>query len=114
MGAEPATVEAYVASFPTDVQPVLQGVLDAVRAAVPGAEESISYGMPRFSGPGLPLVYVGGWKRHVGIYPVPELGGGLEPEVAPYRSSKATVRFPLSRPVPFELVTRIVARLPLP
>ena len=111
MSDQTGTVDGYIASFPAEVQPVLRSVREAIHRAAPGVEESISYQMPAFRLGGRYLVYFGGWKRHVGLYPVPPLTGPLEDEVAPYRGTKATLRFPLDDPVPVDLVERIVAAL---
>jgi uncharacterized protein YdhG (YjbR/CyaY superfamily) len=104
------SVDTYIASFPEDVQPVLQGVRAAVHAGVPGLTEGISYQMPVFRLDGRPIVQFGGWKRHVGMYPVPD-DLALEDELAAYRSTKGTVKFPLNEPVPYELVERIVTMI---
>jgi uncharacterized protein YdhG (YjbR/CyaY superfamily) len=100
------TVDDYVADQPEDVREVLTEVVAAVRRGLPGADESIRYGMPAFvlDGHGL---HVGGWKRHVGLYPVPRLDDDLEAELAPYRTHKDTVRFLYRHPVPYDLVERV-------
>ena len=90
----PATrdVDAYIAAFPPDVQAVLAAARAAVHEAVPGTGETISYQMPTFTHDGQAYLYLGGWKRHLGVYPVPVLDGALEAEVAPYRSGQDTLR----------------------
>ena len=67
--------------------------------------------MPTVTLDGVPLMYFAAWKRHIGVYPVPPAQGALERELAPYRAAKDTVRFPLSRPVPYELIERLAAFL---
>lgn len=104
-----ASVDEYIDSFPADVRPVLSGLRSAVHAAVPDAEESISYDMPTFAVRGKALVYFAGWKHHVSLYPVPRADADLESRIAPLRAAKDTVRFPLGKPVPLDLVERIVA-----
>ena len=102
-------VDDYISSFPVDVQQVLEAVRLAIRVAAPGTEETISYQMPTITLNGKYLVYFGGWKHHIGLYPVPKLDDVLEREVSKYRSAKDTLRFPLGEPVPYDLVTRVVS-----
>lgn len=105
------TVDDYIASLPADVQAILEEVRRAIRKAAPGAEETISYQMPTFKLNGKYLVYFGGWKHHVGLYPIPGLDDGIERQLSEYRAAKDTLRFPLREPVPFELVERVVRLL---
>lgn len=101
-------IDEYIAGFPPDVQAVLQQVRETIRAAAPGAGETIAYQMPAFRLNG-PLVYFGGFKEHIGFYPTP---GGIEAfkeELASYKRAKGSVQFPLDRPIPYELIGRITA-----
>ena len=61
------SVEDYISTFPSDVQTVLQAMRTTINAAAPGAQESISYQMPTFSTGGRPIVYLAGWKKHIGV-----------------------------------------------
>ena len=76
---------------------------------MPGSGETISYQMPTFTHDGAAFLYMGAWKRHLGVYPVPVLDGALEAEVAPFRSGRDTVQFPYRTGVPAELIGRIAA-----
>ena len=105
------SVDDYVASFPPEVRPVLEQLRDAIARSAPTTTASISYGIPTYKLDGKYLVYFAGWKRHVGIYPVVDVGPDLEAEIAPYRAAKGTLRFPLEQPFPFALVERVVAEL---
>ena len=105
-----ASVGEYIASFPADVAPVLEGVRRAVHAAVPGAGESISYGMAAITLDGTPLLYFAGWKRHVSLYPVPAGDAEFERRLEPYRSAKSTLKFLLSEPVPTDLIAEVARR----
>ena len=105
------TIDDYIASFPTDVQVILEGVRRAIRRAAPGSEETISYQMPTFTLNGKYLVYFGAWKHHIGLYPIPAVDEALEKDLSQYRAAKGTLRFPLRKPVPYELVERVVAVL---
>src|SRR3954452_10416067 len=104
----PATVDEYLAGLPDDAREIVSGVCDAVRRGIPGAEERIRYAMPAFMFPGgRYALHVGGWKQHVGLYPVGELPPELEAEVSEYRSKKDSVTFVYARPVPLDLIERV-------
>ena len=105
--ARSETVEAYLASFPPDIQVILQRVRESILDVVPGAEEKISYGIPTVSLGGKHFVYFAGWKHHVGIYPVPRADGELEQALAPYRAAKDSLNFPYAKPIPYDLIVRV-------
>ena len=105
------TVTDYLASFPPDVQAILEKARRAIRKGAPGAEEVISYQIIAFKVNGQRMVYLGGWKNHVGLYPIPVFEQEFEEEVAPYRAAKDSLRFPLRKPIPYDLIERIVAQL---
>lgn len=111
MAQHPGSIDDYISTFPPDVQTVLQAVRKTIHAAAPGAKESVSYQIPTFTIDGRPVVYLAGWKKHVSVYPVPELDEKLEPQLAPYLSGKGTAKFPLGRPIPYELIMALVQRL---
>ena len=100
------TIDEYIAAFAPEVQVVLQQVRRTVRAAAPEAEEAISYQIPAFKQEGV-LVYFAAFKYHIGLYPPISGNTRLEKAVAPYAGEKGNLRFPLDRPVPFELIGRI-------
>jgi uncharacterized protein YdhG (YjbR/CyaY superfamily) len=102
----PATIDEYIAGFPQDVQQILERVRTTIREAAPEAVETISYQMPTFDLDGKHLVYFAAYKKHIGMYPVP-MGSEME-GLAAYEAGKGTARFPLDRPIPFDLITRIV------
>lgn len=105
--AAPASVDEYIAGFPPEVQAVLQRIRATVRAAAPDAEEIISYRMPAFRQGGI-LLYFGGFRSHVGLYPPVSGDPELEREAAPYAGEKGNLRLPLDRPIPYGLIERIV------
>jgi uncharacterized protein YdhG (YjbR/CyaY superfamily) len=109
--SRPGTVDEYVAGLPPDVRVIMQRLRQAIRDTVPDVGEKISYAMPTFVLDGLPLLHVAAWKKHIGLYPLPELTGSLAAEVAPYRGAKDAMHLPLREPVPYELVGRVVAAL---
>jgi uncharacterized protein YdhG (YjbR/CyaY superfamily) len=104
-----ATIDEYIGSFPEDVQVILEKIRHTIRNAAPGAEEIISYGIPTFTLGGKHLVYFAAWKRYISVYPLPAGGEGFEREIAPYRAAKSTARFPLGKPIPYDLIARLVA-----
>ena len=102
------SVEEYIATYPEDVQVILQRVRRTIRRAVPGAEEVISYQIPAYKLDGGPVLYFAGWKRHYSLYPAGDvLVEAFRDELAPYEVSKGTIRIPLAQPVPVKLIERI-------
>ncbi len=111
MAATYASVEEYVASFPADVQEVLEEVRRRVKQVVPDAGEKISYQIPTITADGKPVIHFAGWKAHVSVYPVPEGDEDLAADLAPYIAGKGTLKFPFARPIPYELIERVARRL---
>jgi uncharacterized protein YdhG (YjbR/CyaY superfamily) len=101
------SVGEYIGSFPADVRAILEQVRRAILDAVPGAGETVSYQIPPITLGGRPLLYFAGWKRHVSVYPAPAGDEALERRLRPYRSAKSTLKFPLSRPVPYDLIAQV-------
>jgi uncharacterized protein YdhG (YjbR/CyaY superfamily) len=108
---QPTTIDDYIATLPDDVQPILQNVRQAIRAALPDAEERIRYGMPAIMLNDRYALHFAGWKKHVGLYPIPVLTDALEAEIAPYRTHKDSLRFLYSRPIPYDVIERLAAEL---
>lgn len=108
---ESTTVDAYAAALPGQAREVLDTIRGLVAAKVPGVQESIRYQMPVFTFDDIYLVYVGAWKHHIGLYPVPQLPAALEDDVAPYRTKTDTVRFLYKQPIPYELIERLIDAL---
>src|SRR5215469_17581723 len=102
------SVDEYIASHPKGAQAILQRVRKAIRQALPGAEEVISYQIPAYKLHGTRVLYFAGWKQHFSLYPAGDhLVKAFKTELAPYKISKGTIRFPLSEPVPVNLIERI-------
>jgi uncharacterized protein YdhG (YjbR/CyaY superfamily) len=102
------SVDEYIATHPEDVQAVLHRVRRTIRKAVPGAEEVISYQIPAYKLHGGAVIYFAGWKQHYSIYPATDrVVEAFKDDLAPYKVSKGTIRFPLSQPVPVKLIERI-------
>ena len=108
MQNKPATIEAYIQTFPADVQAVLETVRRTIRAAAPDAVEAIAYGMPAYKYNGKPLVYFGGFRNHIGLYATPTGHAAFAGELSKYKQGKGSVQFPLSEPMPLDLITRMV------
>ena len=103
----PTTIDAYIATFPDDVQSILQQIRRTIHDAAPEATEAISYQMPTFKLHGN-LVHFGAFKNHIGFYPVPSGIEAFQDELAAYKQGKGSIQFPLDRPMPFDLIRRIV------
>ncbi len=102
----PASIDEYIASAPSEVQPILRRIRLTVRKAAPLAEERISYRMPAFFLDGV-LIYFAAFKKHIGLFP-PVRDKTLRTLLLKYSGPKGNLRFPLSEPVPYKLITRIV------
>ena len=102
------SVNEYMAAKPKDARDILKRVRSAIRKAVPAAEEAISYQIPVYKLSGAAVLYFAGWKQHFSLYPANDaLVAAFKGELTPYLISKGTIRFPLSEPVPVELIARI-------
>lgn len=104
-----SNIDEYISGFPKNTQKVLEEVRAAIKKAVPDMEETISYAIPAFIYKGSRLVYFAGYKNHVGLYPVPTGNEEFEKEFLVYKTSgKGAIQFPLSKPMPTDLITKIV------
>lgn len=110
MNPIPASVDAYIAGFPPDIQEILRSVRATVRAAAPQAEERISYRMPALFQQGV-VIYFAGFKRHIGLFP-PVENAAIRAKVAQYAGPKGNLQFAYTEPIPYELISLVVrARL---
>jgi uncharacterized protein YdhG (YjbR/CyaY superfamily) len=103
----PKDIDEYIATFPTEVQTVLEKVRQTIRDAAPDAKETISYQMPAFRRRGI-LVYFAAWTNHIGLYPPISGDKTLERAVARYAGPKGNLQFPLNEAIPYDLIERIV------
>jgi uncharacterized protein YdhG (YjbR/CyaY superfamily) len=101
------TIDEYIATFPPNVQTILQQLRQVIKDAAPGAEEAISYRMPAFKLNGV-LVWFAAFKSHIGFFPKTSVIEAFKGELSGYELSKGTIRFPLDKPIPFDLVKRMV------
>jgi len=103
-----SSVGEYIRSFPEEVQPIMKKIRATIREKAPEAVESISYGMPAYKTHGKPLVYFGGFPKHIGFYATPTGHDKFAGELSLYKQGKGSVQFPLNKPVPYDLIGRIV------
>jgi uncharacterized protein YdhG (YjbR/CyaY superfamily) len=101
------TIDEYIATFPKSVQGILEEMREAIRESAPKAQEVISYQIPAFKLNGN-LVYFAAFKNHIGFYPTSSGVEKFKEELSNYEVSKGTIRFPIDKPVPFDLVKKIV------
>ena len=104
---KPPTTDDYIASFPKETQVLLEQVRVAIKKAAPAAEETISYAMPAYKLHG-PLVYFAGYKEHIGFYPTASGIAAFKEELSKYKGAKGSVQFPIDKPMPLSLITKIV------
>jgi uncharacterized protein YdhG (YjbR/CyaY superfamily) len=109
MNTDFKTVDEYIKSFPADIQTLLKKVRETIKTNAPDAVESIAYGMPAYKMNGKPLVYFAGFKKHIGFYATPTGHAEFAKELSLYKQGKGSVQFPLDKPIPYELIKRMVA-----
>ncbi|TKK71701.1 hypothetical protein FC093_01380 [Ilyomonas limi] len=103
----PGTIDAYIISFPENIQQMLEVMRMTIRKAAPDAVEIINYGIPTFYLKGN-LVHFAAYKNHIGFYPSPSGIIAFKEEVSAYKSSKGAVQFPVDKPLPLSLISKIV------
>jgi uncharacterized protein YdhG (YjbR/CyaY superfamily) len=104
-----SSIDEYIARFPAHTRQMLEELRALIKAAAPDATETISYGIPTFDLDGRHLVFFAGYERHVGLYPAPVSEASFLEDLKPYKKGRGSVQFPLSEPLPKDLVRRIVA-----
>jgi len=104
---KPKDIDEYIASFPEDVQEILEKLRAIIKKAAPDAEEKISYQIPTFSLKGN-LVHFAAYKKHIGFYPTPSGIENFKNELSAYEGAKGSVKFPLNKPIPYDLIREIV------
>ena len=100
------TIDEYINWFPIDTQTLLEQMRATIHKAAPDASEAINYGIPTFKLNGN-LVHFGGFKTHIGFYPAPRGIEAFKKELEPYIAGKGTVQFPLDKPLPLQLITKL-------
>jgi uncharacterized protein YdhG (YjbR/CyaY superfamily) len=102
-----SSIDEYIAAFPEEIQKILEELRATIESAAPGAEEKISYQMPTFTLKGN-LVHFAAHKKHIGFYPTPSGIQAFEQELSIYDTSKGAIRFPTDKPLPLDLISKIV------
>jgi uncharacterized protein YdhG (YjbR/CyaY superfamily) len=100
-------VDKFIAAYPKEVQDILNKVRATIREAAPDAEETINYGIPTFQLNGN-LVHFSALKTHIGFYPTPSGIEKFKKELSAYEGAKGSVKFPLDKPIPYALISKIV------
>lgn len=103
------TIDEYIHLFPEDVRKILATIRKTIHEEAPDAVEAISYGMPTFKLNGKNLVHFAAWKSHIGFYATPSGNEAFRKELSVYKGAKGSVQFPLDRPMPLDLIRKIVA-----
>jgi uncharacterized protein YdhG (YjbR/CyaY superfamily) len=101
------TIDEYILQFPPEVQEILKTLRKVIKEAAPDAQEKISYQMPAFVLHGN-LVYFAAFKNHIGFYPTSSGIAAFTHELSEYKGGKGSVQFPIKKPLPYELISRIV------
>ena len=104
---KPKDTDEYIAGFPKEVQTLLEQVRAIIKKAAPKAEEVISYGMPAFKLNGM-LVWFAAYRNHIGFYPKVSGIESFKKELSIYKGAKGSVQFPVDKPLPLGLITKIV------
>lgn len=100
-------IDKYILLFPKETQLLLNQIRKTIKEVAPNAEETISYGIPTFKLQGN-LVHFAAYKNHIGFYPTPSGVQAFKSELTMYKQSKGAVQFPINKPIPFNLVKRII------
>lgn len=101
------TVDEYILQFPIEVQEILKELRRLVKEVAPEAEEKISYQMPTYYLNGN-LVHFAAFKNHIGLYPTPTGIEAFKEDLSKYKGAKGSVQFPFNKPIPFDLIRKIV------
>ncbi len=101
------SIDDYISKFPTEVQEILMTLRKVIKKSAPDAKEKISYQMPTFALHGN-LVHFAAFKNHIGFYPAPSGIEAFKEELSVYKGAKGSVQFPINKPLPYELISKIV------
>ena len=106
--AKPTNVTEYINAAPKESRPKLREMRSTIRAAAPGASESLKWSMPAYSYRRI-LVTFAGFKQHIGFYPTPSAVAAFAKQLSGYKMAKGSIQFPLSEPLPVDLIRKITA-----
>ena len=104
---KPQHIEEYIRAAPAEVQDRLYQLHECIRAAAPGAIESLKWSMPAYSYQKI-LVTFAVFKNHIGFYPMPSAITAFTKELSKYKTAKGSIQFPLDMPLPLPLIKKIV------
>ena len=102
-----SSVTEYIKLQPRNIQPLLKQLRSTIKKCAPRADETISYGIPTLKLNG-PLIHFGGFIKHISFFPGPSGVSNFKKELAGYKTSKGTIQFPIDKPLPIQLITKIV------
>jgi len=100
-------IDDYISSFPVETQKLLEQIRAEIKKTAPDAKETISYGIPTFTLKGN-LVHFAAFRNHIGFYPAPSGISAFREELSVYENAKGSVKFPIDKPMPFDLIRKIV------
>lgn len=101
------SIDEYILKFPPKIQEILNMLRKVIRESAPDAKEKISYQMPTFVLHGN-LVHFAAYKNHIGFYPTPSGINAFKYELSEYKGAKGSVQFPIEKPLPYQLISKIV------
>lgn len=106
------SVSEYIDEQSPETRKALGELRSYILEAVPAAIELINYNMPAFAltkdGKRDKQVMIAAYKKHVGFYPNPRVIEHFSEELKAYKTAKATVQFPLNKPLPKDLIIRML------
>ena len=101
------TIDEFISQYPPEVQTILQKIRALIQKSAPGAEEAMAYGIPTFKLNSKNLVHFSAFKEHIGFYPTPSGITKFKKELSAYEGAKGSVKFPLTKPIPYALIGKI-------
>jgi len=101
-------VDKYIQQFPENVQEILRRIRMLILENAPGAVELMAYGMPGYKTHKKPLVYFAAFKNHIGFYATPTGHTEFKNELSKYKQGKGSVQFPIDKPIPYNLIEKMI------
>lgn len=102
------TIDEYISVFPLEIQSILKAIRKTITTEAPNSIETFSYRMPTFKLNNKNLIHFAAYEKHIGLYPTPSAIETFKEELSSYKWSKGAVQFPYDRPIPYDLIKRIV------
>lgn len=103
-----SNMDEYIASFPVEIQEILEKIRATIKKIIPKGEETISYAIPTFKLNGKNLIHFAAFKNHIGFYATPSGHAEFKEELSKYKQGKGSVQFPFDKPIPYDLIKKIV------